>query len=332
MSRTIVVIDTETTGLRPYDRVVTLAALRWVEGSGDYTLRHLCFDPRKDSDPGALAIHGWDDWTTRFQDLFSEHAADLHTWLSAADLIVAHNAKFDLHYVQREFRKAGQPALAVPSFCTMDTARERWRGSAGLDACIERLGLARRPGRHQASEDAFLTWNLFRHYHGQPAIPLPATWAAPDNFRTPEPRPEGPLPRRAIKRARDGSWTRDQRDSVAEIAAPIATVLASVAASDEVVDAAERAVLASVVETAATRIGAPANETETAGVIDALVERPVSGNRLTRALKSVLADDVWRKELPRLIATIATTESAVSEGKRAALARLRDTIRRIRGD
>ena len=66
----VIVLDTETTGLLPYDRIVTLAAIRF-EGveRGDHIYR--VYDPRKDSHPGALAVHGWDDWTLRFQDLFA---------------------------------------------------------------------------------------------------------------------------------------------------------------------------------------------------------------------------------------------------------------------
>jgi DNA polymerase III epsilon subunit-like protein len=66
------VIDIETTGLRPHDRTVALAAIRLIglkmPPDGHY---YLVFDPRKDNHPEAEAIHGWDDWTLRFQGLFA---------------------------------------------------------------------------------------------------------------------------------------------------------------------------------------------------------------------------------------------------------------------
>jgi DNA polymerase III subunit epsilon len=198
---TAFVIDVETTGLLPYDRIVALAAVRLIgldaPTDGHY---YLVFDPRKDNHPEAAALHGWDDWTLRFQDLFAAGAAELHRALSAATLLICHNAEFDMAMLQREFRKAGLPPLATPVSCTMMTARERWPGErATLDACLARIGQARAGRRHGAFEDAFLTMNLYRFYHGaaQP-YRVPAD-PKPTNYRMPPPRPAGKLPRRTAK-------------------------------------------------------------------------------------------------------------------------------------
>ena len=201
----VIVLDTETTGVTPYDRIVTLGAIR-LEGDEVGRALHLVFDPRKDSHPQAFAVHGWCDWTTRFQDLFADLAPRIFDWLSWADEIVAHNADFDMHYVQRELRKAEAEQLSQPALCTMEMARERWYGEpAKLDACLQRIGMARQGQRHGALEDAVLTAGLYLHMTGQKSrlldhLAKPRTWPGPSNEKPCPPRPAGELPRRTPKR------------------------------------------------------------------------------------------------------------------------------------
>jgi DNA polymerase III subunit epsilon len=197
----IIVLDTETTGVQHHDKIVTLAALSF---EGDKIIQrshYLAFDPRRNSAPEALAVHGWDDWTTRFQDLFEDHASDLHKWLAWADQLVMHNAQFDMHYLQREMRKAGQPPIEVPTFCTLASARQTWPGQRnGLDDCIERIGHRRRTKRHNALEDAFYTASLYLHLRGgRLNVPEVPVWPIPRNYRVPDAHPGHPLPRRTKK-------------------------------------------------------------------------------------------------------------------------------------
>lgn len=198
-----IALDVETTGLLPYDRVVTLGAVR-IDGSELMLSKalHLVFDPRKDSSEDAITIHGWDNWTTRFQDLFCDLAPLVHRWLSWADEVVCHNAAFDLQFVDREIRKADLEALGRPAHCTMVEARGRWPGMpASLDACVDRVGLRRATQRHGALEDALLTAALFLKTRGATLVLPPLDrLPGPRNFVPPPPAPEGVLPRRSVKR------------------------------------------------------------------------------------------------------------------------------------
>lgn len=206
-ARRIIVLDTETTGVQRYDRIVTLGAVR-LEGNEVGKALHLVFDPRKDSHPEAYAIHGWCDWTTRHQDLFADLAPRIFAWLSWADEIVAHNAAFDMHYVQRELRKAEVGQINQPVLCTMEMSRSKWRGeSARLDDCLRRIGLARQGKRHGALEDAALTAGLYTCLSGQKSrlmglLAEAKRWPPPSNAKPAPPRPAGDLPRRAPKRPR----------------------------------------------------------------------------------------------------------------------------------
>jgi len=205
--RVAFVIDVETTGFAPNDRIVALAAIRLIglemPPDGHY---YLVFYLRKDNHPEAEAIHGWDDWTLRFQGLFATTAVELHRIFSAAALLICHNAEFDIAMLQSEFHTAGLPPLATKVSCTMLAARGRWPGQrASLDACLARIGQPRAGQRHGAFEDAFLTMNLYRFYHGAAQPYRLHTYPAPTNYRAPPPRPAGKLPRRVRKTWRPNS-------------------------------------------------------------------------------------------------------------------------------
>lgn len=203
----VVFVDVETTGLGASDRVVTLAAIHLDTAhlsAGELVLDylHFAFDPRRDCDPGAAAVHGYSDWDLRHQDLFAAHAATIHAFLHRASLIVAHNAAFDLRFIGQEFQKSGLPPLAQPHFCTMRAYRDRGHpGSSSLDAVCRRIGAARTGARHGALEDAWLALRVYLWLHGRKgALAMPdALRARPVNWIDPPPQPEGPLPRRTRK-------------------------------------------------------------------------------------------------------------------------------------
>ncbi|WP_455296655.1 3'-5' exonuclease [Brucella pituitosa] len=198
----IIVFDTETTGLLPYDRIITIGAVKIEGGELLKQSLYLIFDPRKDSSPQAEAVHGFDNWMTRYQDLFADLASSLRQWFGWADELVAHNAEFDMRYIQREFRKAEVQMLSQPVYCTLDGARRLWRGeSAKLDHCLSRIGLSRVGARHGALEDAYLTAGLYLHQQGS-KLPIPPidAWQEPNNLKPYPSRPFGQLPRRTPKR------------------------------------------------------------------------------------------------------------------------------------
>lgn len=200
----VIVLDTETTGLSQYARLITLAAIRFEVRGGEPTMLehiHRVYDPRRNNEPGAERIHGWDDWTLRFQPLFADEAAEIHRWLSWADRLVMHNAEFDTRFLNRELRKAEVPELSTSAFCTMEGFRARYPGQrASLDECAARIGLRRYSHRHGALEDAFLASRLYFSLLGSQRPPQwTGAWMRPTNFQQPQPRPAGDLPRRQKK-------------------------------------------------------------------------------------------------------------------------------------
>jgi DNA polymerase-3 subunit epsilon len=207
--KTIAFMDVETTGLTAHDRVVTLAIILLNvptvnEGETRVELTfeaiHRIYNPGRDCNPVASGIHGHSDWELRHQPFFVEEAKEVANLIGRVDLVVCHNAEFDLRFVNREFAKASMPPVAAQSFCTMEGYRRTHSGSASLNNVIRQLGLKREGGKHGALEDAWLAMNVFFLLQGATAG-LPFSTFTEDqtklqNLRDVPPMPEGHLPPR----------------------------------------------------------------------------------------------------------------------------------------
>ena len=84
----------------------------------DLAYLYLVFDPGRGNRGGAEWIHGFSDSALRLQDPFAVHAAEVWRFLTSYELLVAHNAAFDLRFINREMRFSGLPALTRPVYCT----------------------------------------------------------------------------------------------------------------------------------------------------------------------------------------------------------------------
>jgi DNA polymerase-3 subunit epsilon len=201
----IAFLDVETTGLHSRDRIVTLAVILFHVPSLDAgkvkcDYIHRIYNPGINCHPEAAAIHGHTDWTLRHQPFFAEEAKEIKEFLSEADLIVAHNAQFDLRFLEREFARVAMPSVNAPSFCTMEHYRSRHDGSASLKNVARQLGLKRQGQNHGALEDAWLALNVFFYLQGTP-LRFPFSnfgkeSLAFQNFRPVPPMPDGKLPAR----------------------------------------------------------------------------------------------------------------------------------------
>ncbi len=162
----VVFVDTETTGLTSEDRIVTFGAVRLHTtgmAAGEFRLKimHLIFNPEKQSHPRAEAVHGYNSLILGNQDPFETYAQQIHEFIHSADLVAAHNADFDLRFIDKEFSRVGLEPVAGPTYCTMSTYREISQGKASLDAVCARIGLRRKGTQHGAIEDAWLAMNVY---------------------------------------------------------------------------------------------------------------------------------------------------------------------------
>jgi DNA polymerase III subunit epsilon len=135
----------------------------------DLEYLYLVFDPGKANRRDAEQIHGFSDSALRLQDPFPVHAADIWRFLTSYELLVAHNAAFDLRFINREMTLSGLPALRGPVYCTMKGYRALdLGGSAALSAVCHHIKLARSGDLHAAIEDAWLAMQIYLWLHGCP--------------------------------------------------------------------------------------------------------------------------------------------------------------------
>jgi DNA polymerase-3 subunit epsilon len=141
------ILDTETTGLnaRTGDRILELGCVELVNRRLTGNNLHFYINPERDSDPGALAVHGL---TTEFlsdKPKFAEIADQIRDFIQGADLII-HNAPFDIGFLDAEFALLGLPK--VSTYCgeiidTLARAKQMFPGKRNsLDALCDRFGIS----------------------------------------------------------------------------------------------------------------------------------------------------------------------------------------------
>jgi DNA polymerase-3 subunit epsilon len=166
--------DVETTGFGNQDRIVSFGAIgmtsrNLAKGRLDLKYLYLAFNPGTANGRIAERIHGFSDSALRLQDPFAVHAGDVRCFLTSYELFVAHNAAFDLRFINREMRLSGLPAVNRPVFCAMKAYRAlELGGSASLSSVCRRIRLARADALHDAIEDAWLAMQIYLWLHGCP--------------------------------------------------------------------------------------------------------------------------------------------------------------------
>ena len=142
-----IILDTETTGLNPRsgDRIIEIGCVEMLNRRLTGKNFHYYLNPERDSDPGALAVHGLTSEFLRDKPKFSDIAAEFCEFVRDAEIII-HNAPFDVGFLDAEFEKVGLPAFAEHVQKVIDTllqAKELHPGKRNsLDALCERYGIS----------------------------------------------------------------------------------------------------------------------------------------------------------------------------------------------
>ncbi|RMG60110.1 MAG: 3'-5' exonuclease [Deltaproteobacteria bacterium] len=148
-----VAIDTETTGYSPFrgDRVVEIAALRFLRGNVIDRFSTLV-NPLRPIPPSVTAIHGITDEMVREAPTFADIYDDLVSFLGD-DVLVFHNAPFDLSFLRFECSLIGRRWVNNIVVCTLKLARMRRPGRSNkLQDLCELLGVG--SPCHRAERDA----------------------------------------------------------------------------------------------------------------------------------------------------------------------------------
>ena len=141
-----VVFDTETTGLSAEngDRILEIGCVELLHRKLTGRTLHLYINPERESEEGALRVHGL---TTEFlsdKPKFAEVADQILDFMCDAELII-HNAAFDVGFINKELERLKRPPLASHVAGIVDTlalAKEMFPGKRNsLDALCDRLGV-----------------------------------------------------------------------------------------------------------------------------------------------------------------------------------------------
>lgn len=140
-----IILDTETTGLDPNQghKLVEIGAVEMIDRQLTGTHFHHYLNPERDSDEGALSVHGL---TTEFlsdKPLFKSIAQNFLDFIDGATVLI-HNAPFDTKFINAELAALNLPDMH--SICavedTLAMAKQMFPGKRNnLDALCERLGV-----------------------------------------------------------------------------------------------------------------------------------------------------------------------------------------------
>ena len=164
-----IVLDTETTGLKPEegDRIVEIGCIELRDGMVSGRSFHRYLDPEREVPEAAVRVHGLDAERLRGKPRFAEIAEELLAFLGEARLVI-HNAEFDMGFLNMELASAGRAPVAAwrvvdtLALARRELPRQGYGGPYSLDALCRHLGIAGRPdGLHGALLDADLLVKVY---------------------------------------------------------------------------------------------------------------------------------------------------------------------------
>jgi DNA polymerase III subunit epsilon len=178
-----IVLDAETTGLDPLsgDRLVEIGCIELVNRFPTGKTFHGYFNPERDMPESARQIHGLTIDFLREQPLFAQRVGELIDFLGDAQL-VAHNAMFDLAFLNAELERAGQRLVSRDRMVdTLLLARRKHPGAPNrLDDLCGRYAIDNsRRVKHGALLDAELLAEVYVELIGARQAQLVLSQAAP---------------------------------------------------------------------------------------------------------------------------------------------------------
>ncbi len=139
-----IVLDTETTGLDPFDghRIVEIGCVELVNRIPTGRVWHYHVNPERDMPYAAFEVHGLTTEFLRDKPRFADLADDLLAFIDSA-MLVMHNAPFDFGFLNAELDRIARPLLNWDRVVdTLALARRRHPGApCSLDALCKRYGI-----------------------------------------------------------------------------------------------------------------------------------------------------------------------------------------------
>ena len=139
-----IVFDTETTGFdyEKGERLVEIGAVELINHVPTGVTYHQYINPEKEVPEEVVRVHGLTYEFLKDYPTFDKIAKDWLEFVGDATL-VAHNASFDMNFVNYELKQIGLPEIARERFVdTLEIARMLFPGArCSLDALCKRYGI-----------------------------------------------------------------------------------------------------------------------------------------------------------------------------------------------
>ena len=162
-----IVLDTETTGINPKqgNRIIEIGCVELFDRKLTGNNFHRYINPGRDSEEGALAVHGLTTEFLRDKPRFQEIVEELREYIRDSEVII-HNAPFDLGFLNHEFNLLKLPSFDSHINGVIDTlvqAKEMRPGKRNsLDALCEHFGISNAHRKlHGALLDAELLADVY---------------------------------------------------------------------------------------------------------------------------------------------------------------------------
>lgn len=140
-----IVFDTETTGFKPEEgeRLVEIGAVELVNHIPTGRTYHQYINPEKEVPEEAFKVHGLNYEFLKNYPKLSEIAQDFINFVGDDGILIAHNASFDINFINYEFKHHGFQTYSWDRVVdTLEIARNKYPGARNsLDALCRRFNI-----------------------------------------------------------------------------------------------------------------------------------------------------------------------------------------------
>ncbi|MFZ3143921.1 DNA polymerase III subunit epsilon [Psychrobacter glacincola] len=141
------IMDTETTGLDPLkgDRIIEVGIVEMIGRKFTGEKLHVYINPQRGMDEEVIRIHGISEAFLTDKPTFDQVAQSLYDFMDGAE-VIAHNASFDMNFLNMEFAKVGMNDFAqrVKVTDSLVMAKQQYPGQKNtLDALVRRLDVGK---------------------------------------------------------------------------------------------------------------------------------------------------------------------------------------------
>lgn len=135
-------LDTETTGLCEPDHRIVEVYIDLIDLASRKTLLsyNKRINPKRNMPAEAQRIHGISSSDLMNQPDWEEIGPLVRKIIAKSSVIVAHNAQFDVDFLNMEFKRIGEPPITQTVFCTMENGI--WASPTGKKPSLQELCFA----------------------------------------------------------------------------------------------------------------------------------------------------------------------------------------------